>query len=70
MWSDGWPRRISNDEFMKILFSLVTLGGLWLFFSPFVLGYLGLARGNALLIGLLLTVIGIMGVAGVTGRKT
>jgi len=54
---------------MRTLFVLVTLGGLWLFASPFVFGYLGAARGNALLIGLLLTIVGIMGTAGVSGRK-
>lgn len=55
---------------MRTLFSLIIIGGLWLFASPFVLGYLGVARGNALLVGLVLTIIGIMGVAGITGTKS
>ncbi|MDO8598982.1 MAG: hypothetical protein Q7S02_02650 [bacterium] len=55
---------------MRILFSLVIIGGVWLFASPFILEYLGLARGNALLVGLLLTIIGVMGVAGVTRKQT
>jgi len=55
---------------MRILFSLVIIAGLWLFASPFFLGYLGVARGNALLIGLVLTIIGVMGVAGTTGRRS
>lgn len=53
---------------MRTLFSLVIIGGLWLFSSPFVLDYLGVARGNALLLGLVLTIIGIMGLAGVSGK--
>lgn len=51
---------------MRTLFALVTLAGLWLFASPFSLGYLGVARGNALLVGLIVTIIGIMGIAGTT----
>lgn len=54
---------------MRTLFSLVIIGGLWLLASPFILGYLGVARGNALLIGLILTIIGIMGLAGMSGSK-
>ncbi len=54
---------------MRTLFSLVTLSGVWLFASPFVLGYLGVARGNALLLGLILTIIGIMGIAGTVQPK-
>lgn len=54
---------------MRTLFGLVIAGGVWLFASPFVLGYLGLARGNALLIGLFLTIVGIMGVAGAAGGR-
>lgn len=54
---------------MRILFTLVIVGGIWLFASPFVLGYLGIGRGNALLLGLILTIIGIMGIAGVMERK-
>lgn len=54
---------------MRLLFALVTIAGLWLSASPFVLGYLGVARGNALLIGIVLTVIGIMGIAGSTRGK-
>lgn len=54
---------------MRTLFSLVTIAGLWLFASPFVLGYLGVGRGNSLLMGLILTIIGIMGVAGTIRTK-
>lgn len=54
---------------MRTLFILVTLSGAWLFASPFVLGYLGAARGNALFLGLILTIIGIMGVAGLSGKR-
>jgi hypothetical protein len=54
---------------MKTLFGFVALSGLYLFVSPFVLGYLGVARGNALLLGILLTIIGIMGITGTTGRR-
>ncbi len=54
---------------MHLLFSLVLLSGLWLFASPFVLDYLGPARGNALLLGLILTIIGVMGVAGTIRPK-
>jgi hypothetical protein len=54
---------------MRTLFALVMVGGLWLFASPFFLGYLGVARGNALLLGLVLTIIGVMGVAGTSGRR-
>lgn len=49
---------------MRTLFALVTLSGLWLFASPFVLGYLGVGRGNALAVGLVLAIIGVMGIAG------
>ena len=55
---------------MRTLFALVIIGGIWLFSSPFVLGYLSIARGNALLLGILLTIVGVMGLAGFTGRKT
>ncbi|MBI4434850.1 hypothetical protein HY635_03510 [Candidatus Uhrbacteria bacterium] len=54
---------------MRTLFALVIIGGLWLFASPFVLDYLGPARGNALLLGLILTIIGVMGVAGTIRPK-
>lgn len=54
---------------MRTLFILITIGGAWLSASPFVLGYLGVARGNALLLGLILTIIGIMGVAGLSGKR-
>ena len=54
---------------MRLLFSLVTIGGCWLFASPFVLGYLGIARGNALLVGLLLAMVGVMGIAGISGFR-
>ncbi|MBI4433934.1 SPW repeat protein [Candidatus Uhrbacteria bacterium] len=54
---------------MRILFSLVLLGGIWLFASPFVLHYLGVARGNAIILGLVLAVIGIMGIAGISGAS-
>lgn len=50
---------------MRTLFALVITGGLWLFASPFVLGYLGVARGNAILVGFILTIVGIMGISGV-----
>lgn len=54
---------------MRVLFTLTTIGGIWLFASPFVLGYLGAGRGNALLVGLVLTIIGVMGLAGMSGSK-
>ena len=54
---------------MRTLFAIVLISGLWLFASPFILDYLGIGRGNALLIGILLTTVGIMGVAGVSGRR-
>lgn len=56
-------------ESMRILFILVIVGGVWLLASPFVLGYLGIGRGNALLVGLVLTIIGIMGLAGMSGSR-
>lgn len=49
---------------MRTLFALSLLLGLWLLVSPFALGYLGVARGNALIVGFLASVIGLMGVAG------
>jgi hypothetical protein len=52
---------------MRLLFIVTALAGLWLFTSPFMLGYLGIARSNALLVGLILTIIGIMGLAGLSG---
>ncbi len=54
---------------MRTLFALVIIGGLWLFVSPFILGYLGVARGNALLLGLALTIVGLMGFAGTLQPK-
>jgi hypothetical protein len=51
---------------MRTLFVLTALFGLWLLASPFVLNFLGVARGNAITVGLVVTVIGIMGAAGVT----
>lgn len=54
---------------MRILFILTLLAGLWLLISPFALGYLGVARGNALLSGFIIAVIGLMGVAGTTGKR-
>ena len=49
---------------MRTLFVLTILCGVWLLVSPFVLDYFGVARGNALLVGLIVVVIGIMGTAG------
>ena len=54
---------------MRTLFTLTLIAGLWLLASPFALGYLGVARGNALLVGFIVAVIGLMGVAGTTGRR-
>ena len=54
---------------MRTLFLLVLLSGLFLFSSPFLFGYLGVARGNALLLGLIVTILGIMGIAGTPGRS-
>ncbi|MBI2482828.1 hypothetical protein HYV74_01460 [Candidatus Uhrbacteria bacterium] len=53
---------------MRLLFSLVLVSGLWLLISPFVLSYLGVGRANALLVGLIVTILGVMGVAGTTGK--
>lgn len=52
---------------MRLLFLLTLIAGLWLLASPFALGYLGVARGNALLVGLIVSVIGLMGVSGTSG---
>jgi hypothetical protein len=54
---------------MRTLFALTLIAGLWLLISPFALGYLGVARGNALLVGFLVAIIGLMGVAGTLPRK-
>lgn len=54
---------------MRALFTLTVIGGIWLFASPFVLGYLGIARGNALLVGFILVIIGIMGLAGTISTR-
>ncbi|MBI4142523.1 SPW repeat protein [Candidatus Uhrbacteria bacterium] len=64
-----WSLDIGNWSFMKILFSLVVLAGLWLLVSPFALGYLGSARGNAFIVGLVVAVVGLMGVAGTSGKR-
>lgn len=54
---------------MRTLFALTLLSGLWLLVSPFALGYLGVARGNALILGFLVAAIGLMGVAGTLPRR-
>lgn len=54
---------------MRPLFTLTLLAGLWLLISPFALGYLGVARGNALLVGFIVALLGLMGVAGTMPRK-
>lgn len=54
---------------MRTLFTLTLLAGLWLLISPFALGYLGVARGNALMMGFVIAVIGLMGVAGTIPKK-
>ncbi|MFH1098362.1 MAG: hypothetical protein V1723_00315 [Candidatus Uhrbacteria bacterium] len=53
---------------MRTLFGLTALLGFWLIISPFVLGYVGIGRGNALLVGFFALIIGLMGVAGTIRR--
>ena len=53
---------------MRTLFGLTLIAGLWLLASPFALGYLGVGRGNAFIVGFAVAVLGLMGVAG-TSRK-
>ncbi len=48
---------------MKPVVWAQTLLGIWLILSPFVWGYSGFARGNDIVIGLLVTIISLMIVA-------
>ena len=54
---------------MRLLFALTLIAGLWLLVSPFALGYLGVGRGNALVVGLFVAIVGLMGVAGTLPKR-